>query len=479
MPVPATISRRRPGDAVNTVFEELCREIPAATASLIRQGLDSVDPSIPAGSCMPYWETRFNGSVSKKFAAAGQAPVMRVCNADYLESSAKHFPAIVSRTMTLRKAHPELPIVLDESDTFPHTLYSRSSKSMHAKLCASIFSELRGAKLWLENMKKLGRPVHKNYTEILGRHRGFYQTLASEVRKSRSTGIVVPASGSFPRWNSADKETFENFLTEPSLSVSTLGILGIPFDCDFDLERSAVYALAGKQAVDRFSDDELKKLLSGKLYVDGPAAAALCDRGFAGLLGVKAELIDFRFNRERNPVTRQLYVISKVPGIPHLTLLDPAAEVLTTLCYAPFNGAEPEEVSPATVFFRNALGGTVCTSAFHQGIPYAQGNEPRKEWFLEIFDKLNGSKLPAVCQDLQDITALTREYEDGSLLLLVCNINFDRLEKIALRCAKQPEKILRLTPGGSWEECPFTAEEENIFVRHSMECYDLEVFRIC
>ena len=472
------VRNAQPGDAVNTAFEQLCREIPETTASLIRQGLDSVDPSIPAGSCMPGWEYRFNGRVSKKMAAAGQAPVMRVCNADYHETSAKNFPAVVSRTIALRKAHSDIPIVFDESDTFPHTLYSRSSRSMHAKLCASIFAGLRGAKLWLVNMKKLGRPVHKNYTEILGKYNGFYQSLAAEVRQSRSSGIVIPTSRSFPHWNSAVLETvYAHFLPTPALSVSTLGILGIPFDCDFDLGRSGVYALAGKQTVERFSDDELKKMLSGKLYVDGPAAAALCDRGFADLLGVKAELIDFRFNRERNPVTKQFYAISKAPGIPHLTLLDPAAEVLTTLCYAPFIGAEPEEVSPATVFFRNALGGMVCTSAFHQGVPNAQGNEPRKEWYLEIFDKLNGSKLPAVCQDLQDITALSREHEDGSLLLLVCNINFDRLEELAVRCAKLPGKILRLTPGGKWEECSFTVDGETVFIGQPMNCYDLEVFK--
>ena len=73
------------------------------------------------------------------------------------------------------------------------------------------------------------------------------------------------------------------------------------------------------------------------------------------------------------------------------------------------------------------------------------------------------------------LRALSREHEDGSLLLLVCNINFDRLEELAVRCAKLPGKILRLTPGGKWEECSFTVDGETVFIGQPMNCYDLEI----
>ncbi len=467
-----------PDDENVTVFEELRREIPEGVAALIRQAINAVDPAIPAGSCMPYWEFRFNGKVAKALAAENQPAVMRICNANYNEGSAKYFPSIVSRTMALRNAHPEIPIVLDESDTFPHTLYSRSSKGMHAKLCAAMFSGLRGAKLWLVNMKKLGRPVHKNYTKILGKYHKFYQTLVEETKKSRFSGVVIPASSSFPRWHSGKRETFENFLADPVLSTTTLGLLGIPFYCDFVLDHDNVYALAGAKAVSRFSDGELKQLLSGKLLVDGPAAAALCERGFSEYLGLKAEMVEFRYNREKNPVTNQLYTCSKAPGIPRFTLTAPEAEVLTKLYYAAYNGAELEEIAPATVFCRNALGGMVCSTAFHQEVPNAQSNEPRKEWYIEILDKLNGAKLPAVCLDLQDITLLSRINSEGELLLMACNLNFDELDELKLRCAKRPSQVRRCNCEGVWEECPFRVEGENIILQLPMGCYDLELLKL-
>ena len=107
-----------------------------------------------------------------------------------------------------------------------------------------------------------------------------------------------------------------------------------------------------------------------------------------------------------------------------------------------------------------------------------QSNEPRKEWYIEIFDKLNGGKLPAVCQDLQDITALTRRCNDGTLLLLVCSLNFDELEELKIRCAQTPAKVCRLTCEGLWEECDFEVENDTVYIRRPMGCYDLEVFKL-
>ena len=182
--------------------------------------------------------------------------------------------------------------------------------------------------------------------------------------------------------------------------------------------------------------------------------------------------------KETNVKTNAFYQISKTPGVPKLTLLDDKAEVITKLYYAAYNGAELEEIAPATVFFRNTLGGMVCSTAFHQEVPNAQNNEPRKEWYIEILDKLNGSKLPAVCQDLQDITALTRITAENELLLMVCNLNFDELESLKVRCAQTPSKVLRLTCDGVWEECSFSGEGEVIHIDRPMGCYDLEVFKL-
>ena len=257
-------------------------------------------------------------------------------------------------------------------------------------------------------------------------------------------------------------------------------MIGIPFQCTFDLGKDQIYALAGESTVARFTDEELVKLLSGKLLVDGPAAAALCKRGFSKYLGLEAELTDFRFNREWHLQTGLRYGISKAAGVPRFTLLDSNAEVLTQLGYSPFNGSdEMESVAPATVFYRNALGGYVCSTAFHQDVPYAQYHEARNKWYLEILEKLNGGKLPVVCREQQEVITLTREYADGSILLYMSNLNFDDLDEIRLHCAKMPSEILRLTPEGNWEKAPFRTDDERIILEWHLGCYDTAVFKLC
>ena len=64
-------------------------------------------------------------------------------------------------------------------------------------------------------------------------------------------------------------------------------------------------------------------LLSRRLLLDGPATVELIRRGFASELGVKAEMKDFRFNREFSADGKQLYPTAKNPNVPFLTVENP------------------------------------------------------------------------------------------------------------------------------------------------------------
>lgn len=468
-----------PGDKVFNAFETLRKAISTETASIIREAINSVDPGIPAGTCMPGWEVCHSAASAECIASAAQPRVMRVGNTLYLESSAKFFPAKLTQTMAYAEYHKDIPYLLDESDTFPHHLFSRSSKGMHAKLLGVIFSGLKGSKLWLVNTRKFGYPIHKNYTKVLGKYHHTYEYLAGEMSKTALTGVIVPASRNSLGWFSKTGEyTQDQFVEEPTIATKQLGITGVPFYCTFDLGKDQVYALAGEAAVSRFTDEELKQLLSGKLYVDGPAAAALCARGFEKHLGLRAEMKEFRYNREQDVRTQNRYGISKCAGVPFITLLSDKAEVTTELCFSPYAASDAvEKVSPATVFYRNEAGGMICVSAFHQNIPYAQLHEARNRWYLEILDRLNGTKLPVVCLEQQEVTAVTRKYSDGKTLLYMCNLNFDDLDEIRMRFAETPAEILRLTPEGKWVNTPFRTEGEEVIIDWHLGCYDPVVFK--
>lgn len=469
----------RPGDRIFNTFLQLQRDTVNGVASLIRQAVDSVDPSIPAGSCMPGWEFRFNDQTSRAFAARGQAPVMRVCNADYLEQDIKKaFPRVLTRSLALRAAHPGIPNVLDEADTFPHDLYSRASVSMHAKLCTSIMAGMNGAKIWFVNAHKGEFPVSRNYTATLEKYQHFYQELTRSVKGTVWRGLVQPIHKNFPGWHFTTPYNF--FLEDQNWADTMCAVFGIPFYCAMELNGSGVYLLAGEKAVARFSDEELKQLLSGKLLVDGPAAAALTSRGFAQYLGASAEMEDFRFNREYDADGRSL-VMGKNDHVPKITVTDADAEVLTSYFYSPFVGSsELEKVAPATVFMKNTLGGHICTTGFHMDVVAHQiHNAGRKAWLLTVLEKLTGGKLPFAVANEQNFAVLTRENSAGETILAACNLNFEPVENLAVRCAVRPEKLQVLTPAGEWEEMPFEWQENGVAVLPlRMACYALAVLRI-
>ena len=466
------------GDPIFTTFEQLRRETVIGVAALIRRAIDSVDPEIPAGTCMAGWEVHVHGDISKAIAGK-HPPVFRMGNSQYLEQSPKDFPARVVSTQAIRAGYADFPTVLDEADTFPHNLYSRSSTSFHAKLCSSIMSGLNGAKVWFVNAHRLGYPISRNYTDILAEHRGYYDALASEAAESVPAGVIIPCHRNFPHWHPTD--TSERFFDKDSWAAKIFGAFGIPFYCSFDRKSDSIFAFAGEEGIDRMSDEEIRTVLSGRVLVDGNAALALSRRGYDALTGVHADLTPFVFSGELDRGNGQHYRLSaRKSGVPFLSVQDAAAEVLTDFYDVQFPGApECEIVAPASVLFRNSLGGTVCTAAYHMGVlAWDMYNEPRHAWMLKMLDCVGGKKFPFAALDEQNIMMLARTKKDGSTVLAVYNLNFDPLKQLDIRCASAPEKVEILGNDGVWQPVGTEFSGDVLTVRKRMECYETVVLKI-
>lgn len=473
------VKKSQKGEKEFETFLKLQREIPEGVASLVREGLDSVDPSIPGASCMAGVEARFSGQISMKIASRHQkSPIMRIANAFYMESSHKDFAYVLFRTMSYFEQHcKKIPFMLDEADTFPHHLYSRSSRNFHTKLTSSAFLGLKGAKVWFVNMHRNDTPISRRYTEELSRNRGLYQTLAREAGDSQRSGVIIPLHKNY-LCNTpiqGDEYMYERF----SWAETHLGMFGIPYRVSFDLGENGVYLISGAQTIRRFNDEELKTLLSGKLLLDGAAATEVTRRGFAGYLGVTAEQkpIKFHLEKARNPLLTMR--LDRLPEVPFLTVTDPAAEILTDLCYKPRScDNELEKVAPGTVLFRNKLGGHICVTAF---CTVWRGNnqleENRKDFLLALLDQLNGEALPFVVMDYQNVAALTREKANGETLMAVYNINFDRLDPISIRCAK-PSSVEFLAPSGEWKKLEFSYENGIALLSYGLECLEGVILKI-
>ncbi len=472
------VAESKTGDATYNAYLQLQRDSINGLAKLVREAIDSVDPSIPAGACMPGWDLRYCGETAQ--AIAGNTPtVLRIANAMYSEWTAKNLPQNVLRSQALKQYHSNISRVLDESDTYPHTLYSRSSKGMHAKLCTSIMSGLRGAKIWYINSMKRAFKVSRNYTDILAANKGLYQTLAKEIKDSEPSGVIIPLHRDFPSWHPV-RPYSSFFIDKPSWSDVFCGAYGIPFHASFNLSKNGVYMLAGAKNVNRFSDEELKKLLSGKLLIDGAAATALEKRGFGAYTGVKAELKPFKYTIEAYSKNKKVLPVDKSDSVPLLTITDNKAEVMTKFYYEQWSQKGLDtEVAPATVIYRNSLGGIVCTTANCVATGKTNSlNDARKGWLLDILDKLNGKQLPYTVVGEQEILALSAETRSKETLLGVFNLNFDKMNTIQIRCAAAPSQVQLLKGDGTWQNLTFQQNNGVISLPISLECYDCALLKL-
>ena len=466
------------GDEIYTVFEQLRQDTVNGVCRLIREAIDSVDPGIPAGTCMPGWEYRFNGDASKAIAGQGQPPVMRTATGFYMERSSFDFGFNHLKAQALRLHYQNIPVVLDEADTCPHNLYSKSARSFHTKLCSAMFAGMNGAKIWYVNGHKPCQPITRKYTDVLAKYRYFDQVLAKTIQGTRLEGMIIPCYETFLRWHAVN-DTGEFFWPVKSWEQSLAGIYGIPFRACYDLADNGVYALAGAESINRFNDKELKQLMTRKVLLDGEAAVALTKRGFGKYMGVTAEEKKFRFNREVSADGKIRYPFSACPGVPFLTLKKTGAEIITKLGYAAYSfSPDLEEVCPAAVLYKNELGGTICTTVFDIGVLWVWAHEERKQWLITILDRLNGKKIPYVSAVDQWTMLIHRTMSEKQDLLGFFNLGFDPLDEIPIRCAEKPVEVEFLTPEGVWQKLQFQWKKDVLTLPVRLECYEMAAIRI-
>lgn len=472
----ALIQSQVAGDREYDAFCQMQLDTVTLVSKLLRQGINQVNPDIPSGSCMSgsHYTT---ANLFAKAMSGHHAPVLRVANADYLENSAKDFPSIVLHTQQFKAGLTDIPYLLDEADSFPHHLYSRSSTGLHAKLVSSIMCGLRGAKLWFVNAFKDGHDINKNYTDILAKYSGFYQKLASEAQNTAMTGVRIPCTGRLARKNYLASHNDIRFTNLGILADKVLGQFGIPFTCTTDLTEDAVYMLSGQEMVERFTDQELKQLLSRKILIDGKAAVALTERGFASFMGVKAADGPVKANIENDLFNGLSYPILAIKP-PQLVPVSPETEITSRFYYSDTSAmTNLEDVAPSTVFYRNGLGGYVCVAAFNTDYFFNLLSDTRKIWMMGILEKLNGAIPPNMVLQFQNVATIVRHAPDHDLVA-VFNINFDEMVNICLSAPVIPTAVDILSPEGHWLPAEFTCENHQLTVRKPLRCYENAVLRI-
>ncbi len=441
---------------VKTQFDSLLK-----AARAMREGIDSIDPSIPGNFCNCGSNPEVSAQIAKILAGEGNPVIVRVNNGKYLHSSGREISEVFYRAASqIEKLKNDVEIFLDEPATCPQNRYSTSGRLVHAHLSGSILEGTRGAKHWITRLYAHEPSSGRKYREVLAKNRGFYEALEKIYPTLSFFGCRIPLSTKSyfdlcdDMWES-EKESW---------SKKVLERLGLPLY--FSSKSGGAVFMEGKDTLKKFSDTEITEFFKGTFVVASDTAAQLIERGFGEYLGVDV--------REWQGKTMTCEVIEasgkKVPKqhkTKELVPTNASVRAMSYVCYS-LDGESREKLFPASTVFKNSLGGTsvvFCGSpdtVWGLGAPFSMLNESRKAQFVSLLSETGD--IPVYCVGDDEIYFKAARCSDGGLFCSVFNLSLDPLDEIILHVDKDYESVKYLTPDGKKEALPFRTEKDTIII---------------
>ena len=165
---------------------------------------------------------------------------------------------------------------------------------------------------------------------------------------------------------------------------------------------------------------------------------------------------------------------------PFLTVNSPDTEILTQLVSIPYRKSSQETViAPGTTLYRNAAGGKVAVYTAHLQMPWYNYLSPgRKRLLIKVLDKLNGTPLPYIVMEGQNIYALHAILPDQTDLLAIINLNFDALSSIHIRVQKAIRGVQYLSGRGTWEALEWKQKGNSLEIFQGLADYEPIILKI-
>ncbi len=438
------------------IFLETQKEALVGAVRAMREGIDRVDPSIQGIYCTAGGE--FAAEMAREIAGKGHPVIVRLNNGNYTAAGAR----LLSKSM-LRAAQQiavmrdKVDVFLAETDTCPQNRYSTSAQSLHAQFTGSIIEGVAGAKHWITRLSAFEPVSGKAYRKILSENSGFYEELSKIVPDLKPLGCRIPLPDKIDfKFNGEDVKPSEGW------AVCVLERLGIPMYFS-EIEGGAVFLDSDSDLA--FSDAEIKKMLSGCLFLASDTAEGLIKRGFGEYLGV-----DIREWSGARASGELIYgnVIKTQFNVKEIVAVEKNVISHSTV-YNLKDGNERVTLFPGVTEYKNLLGGTVFVfsgtpkTEFHYTTAFSFLNETRKLQLVNLLKSQN--QIPAYYTEDAEVYLRAADMADGGLFLGVFNIGLDPLEEIPLWVNRKIKRIEMLSKYGKRKECEFEVSNEIVIVK--------------
>ena len=461
---------------ITTQFIDTQRDALVGCAKAMREGIDSVDPSIQGiiSTAANYCE--FTDEIADAFCGSCNPKIVRINNGNYTPQGARYFSVNMLRAATQREIlGDKINFFLAETDTCPQNRYSTGAQSLHSHLTGTILEGAKGAKHWITRMNAYEPSSGEAYRKILAKNRGFYEKLGELTDVLKPVGCRIPLS-SVKDYGFTQRNVLKVVLS--GFASCVLERFGIPM---YFSKESGGAVFLDDNVVWKYTDEQIIEMLKGPIFLSAKAAMDLEKRGFSKHTGVLV--------REWNGKKPSEEVISgsdkRMPvqvGIHKLIPVSKTVKLLSEINHIK-NISEKEYLSPAVTSYKNELGGTVFTfcGTPHTEFRYTQAfsflNETRKTQFIRMLKSVGC--IPVYYPGDIDVYMRAGYLPDNSLLCAMFNISLDPMEEVSLVLDKKPSGIKKLMPDGNYSECQFYEKDGVTYIKNeALNILDPKVFII-
>ena len=460
------IFRRGDEQAVDyrKAWARLMKDSLAELAGSVRTAVDKVAPATRMALCQPYtcdFDGDFTEAVARAF-AGNTKPLVRLFGSDYHSDVADNFPALTFHLLHSKETLSEDIELIHESDPYPHSRFFFSTAKLRSLITLALFYGLDGSQTYVTQYTD-GPLEEEGYFKMVGRSRSFFTELKRSVRGAQLVGPRIL----YRPFAHAYRPIMGNqapIQVNPAWA-SVLGRFGIPYSIKSE---TGPVMICGEEALD-LSKDELIKLLSGGVFLDGLAAFYLCKNGFGDLIGAEVKKLEgshtdnitherltehtvWRENTlgERMYFTNLAATVHQESVLFQLERLDESAKVLSE-----FIDENDQVVAPSTVIFTNRLGGRIAINAYNLHLNHSASmyNYKRKEQFRGIIEWLAGRNLPVYADRNANVFVSAQEHkETGDKLAAIFNMSLDPMEQLSLAIDHSWKKkyVYILNDDGKW-----------------------------
>ena len=426
----------------------------------VEQAVHKVEPKIELGlmTCGPGWTT-YSGQALERWHRTLKAKRSRPGGGFYDDAAPR---GMISKALEIGRAcvplPPEVTNVQYELENFPYQKLDKSVRTVLNECTLALATGCNGIAFnALKDLPGSMEDYHDLMKAIAG-ERGRWERLMDASRGCSMAGVWPAHDDRLMAKRQVRGGNWFDHDFAYNLNPAALAEIGLPVT----LQREhACATILGGSMPDAFSDDDLRRMLSDGVLLDGPALSLLWERGLGELAGVRigrtfdngvyerftGHELNGRFAGDARDVRLSFWGDLAYELLPLDETVGEAARLV---------GYDGSDCGACISTFTNSLGGRVAVLGYG---PWGRlGSSAKRSQMLAIADWVSQGRLPLVIDRTLRVTPFVRMGADGKRFVAVLiNTAFDPTGPFDLRVRATPGEVVAITPGGDerltmWKE---------------------------